>query len=126
MTLSLALGCLTACSHRKSSAVHSPIGTYQLVEVNGQAIPTTLLHDGIEIRVVSGQLVLTEYGEVTSETVFGPPAGADIHRRVDASYTQNGNELLLRWKGAGVTKGSLGEESFRMNNEGMIFEYRKM
>ncbi|MBT5709128.1 MAG: hypothetical protein HOI66_22640 [Verrucomicrobia bacterium] len=123
--LVLGLGCLSACSHRNPSATFSPVGTYQLVEVNGQAIPTTVHHGGIEIRVVSGQLVLTEAGDGLSETVFGPPAGAKVHRRVEASYTQSGNELLLRWKGAGMTKGTLGNEAFTMNNEGMIFSYRK-
>lgn len=68
---------------------------------------------------------MTEEGGRISDTVFGPPKGEVVHRRVEASYTQSGNELLLRWKGAGMTKGTLGDESFTMDNEGMIFAYRK-
>jgi hypothetical protein len=124
-TLILALSCLSACSHRKQSATFSPVGTFQLVEVNGQAVPANVVHGGIDIRVVSGLLVLTEEGGGTSDTVFGPPKGEDVHRRVEVSYTQSGNELSLRWKGAGTTKGTLGDESFTMDNEGMIFGYRK-
>ena len=124
-TVLFTLSCLAACSHRKQAENVSPVGTFSLVEVDGQSLPANVGHDGANIRVVSGQLVLTEEGDATSETVFGPPNGDDIHRRVTASYTQTGDELLLRWDGAGMTKGTLGDGSFTMNNEGMIFVYAK-
>ena len=120
-----ALSCLFACAHQKDSVNFSPIGSFVLVKVEGQTLPARVNHDGTSIRVVSGQLEFTEDGGAMSETVFGPPNGGDIHRRVTANYTQIGDELLLRWEGAGVTKGLLEDGSFTMENEGMTFTYVK-
>ena len=53
------------------------------------------------------------------------PPHPDVHRVVNATFTQNGAELTLRWQGAGITKGQVNGTEFTMNNEGMIFLYRK-
>jgi hypothetical protein len=53
------------------------------------------------------------------------PPHPDVHREVNATYTQNGAELTMRWQRAGMTKGRINGNEFTMNNEGMIFFYRK-
>jgi hypothetical protein len=57
--------------------------------------------------------------------VFVPPSGAESTRDVDATYTQEGSVLRMRWKGAGQTTGTLDGNTFTMNNEGMILQYQK-
>lgn len=64
-------------------------------------------------------------GTCRSVSVFSVPPNPDIHREVKATYTQTGAELTMQWEGAGMTKGRLKGSEFTMNNEGMIFFYRK-
>ena len=49
------------------------------------------------------------------------PQGHEVNRVVNATYTVSGRELTMHWKGAGWTKGILKDNTFTMNNEGMIF-----
>jgi hypothetical protein len=58
-------------------------------------------------------------------STFAVPPHPDVHREVNATYTQNGAELTMRWQRAGMTKGRINGNEFTMNNEGMIFFYRK-
>ncbi len=53
------------------------------------------------------------------------PSGGDSSREVKATYTHEGGKLTMRWQGAGTTTGTIQENTFTMNNEGMLFEYRK-
>lgn len=46
-------------------------------------------------------------------------------REVNATYTQQGPNLIMEWEGAGTTEGTVEGDSFTMNNEGMIFVYKK-
>jgi hypothetical protein len=56
---------------------------------------------------------------------FSLPSGADASREVSASYTREGSKLTMTWTGAGTTIGSVEGNTFTMDNEGMIFAYRK-
>jgi hypothetical protein len=40
-------------------------------------------------------------------------------------YTKKGSKLIMQWKGAGTTTGTIECSTFTMNNEGMLFVYRK-
>ena len=42
-----------------------------------------------------------------------------------ASYTRQGSKLTMKWEGAGMTTGTAEGDTFTMNNEGMVFAYRK-
>ena len=48
-----------------------------------------------------------------------------MERVVEATYTVSGTNLTMRWEGAGTTTGSVKGNDFTMNNEEMIFAYRK-
>ena len=64
-------------------------------------------------------------GTCSSKVVFGPPSGSEVTREVKASYTQQGAKLTMKWEGAGTTTGTVEGDTFTMNNEGMIFAYRR-
>jgi hypothetical protein len=53
------------------------------------------------------------------------PPGGDVNRVVKATYTRENSKLTMRWEGAGTTTGTVEGDTFTMNNEGMIFAYRK-
>ena len=53
------------------------------------------------------------------------PSGDDVTRKVNATYTREGAKLNMQWEGAGKTAGTFEGDSFSMNNEGMIFAYKK-
>ncbi|MDJ0779923.1 MAG: carbohydrate binding domain-containing protein [Gammaproteobacteria bacterium] len=100
-------------------------GVYRLVAVNGVRVPGTLVHDGARLEIESGIFKIGADGKITSQTVFTPPEGDQATRRVKATYTRDGSSLLMRWEGAGMTRGSIDGEVFVMNNHGMILVYTR-
>jgi hypothetical protein len=74
------------------------------------------------MMVHSGSFTINADGTCSSEVAFGPQK---FTRKVKATYTQEGSTLKMKWKGAGWTKGTIKGDTFTMNNEGMIFSYKK-
>ena len=100
-------------------------GVYALVSVNGRAVPSSVTHDGTALLVRSGSFTLNEDGTCSTKTVFVPPSGQETTREVSATYTQDGASLTMQWQGAGRTTGTVEGNTFTMNNEGMVFVYKK-
>ena len=100
-------------------------GVYALVSVNGKNVPTSVSHDGTGLQVRSGSFTINADGTCGTKTVFVPPSGQEATREVSATYTQDGAKLTMQWKGAGMTVGTVDGNTFTMDNEGMIFVYRK-
>lgn len=96
---------------------------YALVTVNGSNIPGMVNHGGHDIMLHSGVFTINADGTCTSETVFG---SQKVSRVVTATITREGSTLNMQWKGAGRTKGTIEGDTFTMNNEGMVFIYKKM
>ena len=109
----------------KVAAEVNPAGTYALVSVDGKAVPCTVQHEGRALTVKSGTFIINRDGTCSSKVSFSPPSGGDVLREVKASYTQQGAKLTMKWEGAGTTTGTLEGDTFTMNNEGMIFAYRR-
>jgi hypothetical protein len=124
--LALLLLALTGCRHATTpiAEIH-PAGVYTLISVDGQNVPCNLTHEGVAMIVKSGSFTINADGTCRSLSTFAVPPHPDIHREVNATYTQKDAELTMRWRGAGVTTGSVHGNEFTMNNEGMIFCYRK-
>jgi hypothetical protein len=101
------------------------IGVYTLVSADSKSVPCSLDHEGATELLKSGSFTINADGTCLSQTTFSVPPNKEIHREVKATYTQNGAELTMRWQGAGTTKGQLHGTEFTMNNEGMLFAYRK-
>ena len=99
-------------------------GRYTLVAVDGAEIPATITH-GVVMTVHSGLFTIRADGTCTSKTVFQPSGRNAMTRKVNATYTRDGSRLLMKWQGAGMTTGTVEGDTFTMNNEGMIFTYRK-
>ena len=122
----LLLLALTGCknSPRATAAIH-PAGVYTLISVDGKSVPCNLTHEGVVMIVKSGSFTINADGTCHSFSIFAVPPHPDVHREVNATYTQDGAELTMRWQRAGMTKGQINGNEFTMNNEGMIFFYRK-
>ena len=103
----------------------NPAGTYTLETVDGNKAPCTVQHDGHTLTVKSGTFIINPDGTCSSKVVFTPPSGGDATREVKATYTREGSKLTMQWEGAGMTTGTVEADSFTMNNEGMVFAYRK-
>jgi hypothetical protein len=116
----------TGCKNEtRATTAINPAGGYTLVSVDGKNVPSNLIHEGVAMIVKSGSLIINTDGTCISHSVFAVPPHQDINREVKATYTQQGAELTMRWQGAGMTKGQINGNTFTMNNEGMIFSYRK-
>lgn len=100
-------------------------GVYTLVSVDGNPVPAQVKHDGHTIEVRCGTFTFDSGGSCRSHTVFVPGGGREVVRDVEATYTQSGNHLKMKWKGAGTTEGTIEGSTFTLNNEGMRFVYRQ-
>jgi hypothetical protein len=117
---------LSACKPQaKLDKPVDPTGVYTLVSVNGTRVPGSISHDGTPLQVRSGTFTLNADGSCSTKTVFVPPSGTEATREVTATYTKEGAKLTMQWKGAGTTTGTVESNTFTMNNEGMVFVYRK-
>jgi hypothetical protein len=116
---------LSGCSKPQVADGSSPAGFYTLASVNGAQVPTTVDHDGVKLQVRSGTFTINADGTCSSKVVFVPPSGAEAAREVKATYTREGSKLTMRWEGAGMNTGTTAGDTFTMNNEGMVFVYRK-
>jgi hypothetical protein len=102
-----------------------PAGEYTLVSVNGNRVPASISHEGVSLQIRSGTFIINTDGTCISKTVFVPPPGTEVTREVTATYTRDGSRLTMQWKGAGITVGTIQGTIFTMENEGMVFMYRK-
>jgi hypothetical protein len=118
---------LSACKpEAKVAEVSSdPAGVYALVTVNGSKVPASVSHDGTALQVRSGTFTIKADGTCSTKTVFVPPSGSEVARDVSATYTKEGSKLTMQWQGAGTTTGIIEGNTFTMDNEGMLFVYRK-
>ncbi len=122
----LLLLALTGCKNAATNTAEiHPVGIYTLVSIDGKTVPCNLTHEGAAMVVKSGSLTFNADGTCRSLSIFSIPPHPDIRREVNATFTQNGAEFTMRWQGAGITKGQINGDTFTMNNEGMIFCYRK-
>ncbi len=103
----------------------NPVGNYALVTVDGNQVPCTVQHEGHTVAIKSGTFVINADGTCSSKLAFSLPSGGDAGREVKATYTRQGRTLTMRWEGAGTTTGTVQADTFTMNNEGMIFTYRR-
>jgi hypothetical protein len=126
LLLLLMLSAWAGCKQEaKVAADPNPFGTYTLVSVNGNKVPGTVQHEGATLTVKSGAFTINAVGTCSSKVVFSPPSGGDFTREVKATYTRQGLKLTMQWEGAGTTIGTVEGDTFTMNNEGMLFAYRK-
>ncbi|MDX2472313.1 MAG: hypothetical protein QNL91_01260 [Candidatus Krumholzibacteria bacterium] len=125
LALALVL-CVAGCSKQKPALQSDgPAGAYALVSVNGNQVPTEVDHDGVILKVLSGRFTINDDGTCRSKTVFVVPSGTEAEREVSATYTKDGATLTMRWEGAGTTVGTVAGKTFTMDNEGIVYVYRK-
>jgi hypothetical protein len=105
-----------------TAADTNPVGTYTLVTVNANKVPYTVQHDGHTMTIKSGSFIINADGTCSSK-MFLEGRDAAIERK--ATYTREGPKLTMQWQGAGMTIGTVEGDTFTMNNEGMVFAYRK-
>lgn len=118
----LVVGCKPA---RVATNEAVPAGVYNLVSVDGNPVPAKVTHGGHALEVRSGTMTFEAGSACGTRTVFVPAGGKEVVREVQATYTRHGAELKMSWKGAGKTTGTLEGDVFTLNNEGMLFVYRR-
>jgi hypothetical protein len=117
---------LSACQTELTKVNATDIaGVYALVSVNGKPVPANASHGNATLQVRSGTFTIQNDGTCSSKIIFVPPSGREATREVSATYTREGSKLTMQWKGAGKTVGTIADNSFTMENEGMVFVYRK-
>jgi hypothetical protein len=102
-----------------------PVGTYQLVSVDGKKVPCNVKHDQAELTIKAGTFIIQADGTCISKMAFSVESRGDASREVKATYTRQGSELTMKWEGAGTTVGTVQGSTFTMNNEGMVLVFSK-
>ena len=100
----------------------NPVGTYALVTVDGNKVPCTVQHEGHTMTIKSGGFIINADGTCSSKMSL---EGRDAPIEVKATYTREGPKLTMKWQGAGMTIGTVEGDTFTMDNEGMVFVYKK-
>ena len=100
----------------------NPVGTYTLATVDGNKVPYTVQHEGHAMAIKSGSFIINSDDTCSSKMSL---EGRDAAIEVKATYTREGPKLTMKWQGAGMTIGTVEGDTFTMNNEGMVFVYRK-
>ena len=100
----------------------NPVGTYALVTVDGNKVPCTVQHEGHTMTIKSGGFIINADGTCSSKMSL---EGRDSPIEVKATYTREGPKLTMKWQGAGMTIGTIEGDTFTMDNEGMVFVYKK-
>jgi len=117
---------IPACRQQQTTATGAdPAGVYALVSVDGKRLPATVSHGNAELQVRSGSFRINADGTCSSKITMVPPSGTEATREVSATYTNDGPKLKMRWKGAGRTVGTIDGRTFTMENEGMVFVYKR-
>jgi len=123
--LLIALCAMLGCSPKPPAGAEiNPAGTYNLVSVDGKTLPCAVAHAGSPL-VKSGSFVINADGTCSSRIVLSTPSGGETTREVQASYVRQGEFLTMKWIGAGTTRGRVAGDTFTLNNEGIVFTYRK-
>lgn len=123
VALGLAVG---SCKKQEIASDAADVaGVYALVSVNGKPVPTGISHEGVTLQVRSGNFTINGDGTCSSKTVFVSPSGSEVTREVAATYTKDGSKMTMQWEGAGTTVGTIEGNTFTMDNEGIVFVYKK-
>jgi hypothetical protein len=125
LPLVIALAWTAGQQNIKAASETSLAGNYTLVSVDGKKVPCAVQHEGTSLTVKSGGFTIKPEGTCSSKMVFSVVPGQEASREVKATYTRQGSKLTMKWEGAGTTSGTIEGDTFTMNNEGMIFVYRK-
>ena len=114
---------ISTCKKEQTTTNHE--GVYTLISVDGKSVPASISHEGATLQVSSGTFTINADGTCSSKIVFIPPSGTEIVREVTATYKKDGLKLTMHWKDAGETIGIIQENTFTMDNEGMVLVYKK-
>ena len=121
----IAISALPGCKVKSAATAEiNPAGIYNLVSVDGKTLPCAVAHAGSP-TVKSGVFTFNADGTCASKIVMSTPSGSEVTREEKATYICEGSKLTMKWTGAGTTTGNLAGDTFTMNNEGIVFAYRK-
>jgi len=118
-------GCKKESSNTSSNVRPDLSGVYSLVSIDDKAVPCEISHEGTPMAVKSGTFTIANDGHCGSRMIFSVGSRKDMDLERKASYASVGAELTMQWEGAGMTMGSVHDNTFTMTNEGMVFSYRK-
>jgi hypothetical protein len=95
--LAALLGAAFARAHAAETSAGAAAGIYQLASVDGQAVPCTVNHEGMAMRVNSGAFRITTNAECFCRMTVDVAGRTNIVCRTHATFTRAGD--TLRWTG---------------------------
>jgi hypothetical protein len=118
--------CLVACKPPPGTAESSdPTGTYTLITIDGHELPYAPSHEGEQgPEIVASTFTINADGTFLMKMNY--KAGSrSSSRDFTGTYTFENSTFRFEWDNAGVTSATLEGNTFTMNNEGILFAYRK-
>lgn len=125
MVVTLAFVC--ACAGDPASPnTGAEFGTYSLMALDDRPVPTSIPEAGGQVEVLSSTLILSAGRKLRMTTTFRPSAGATpISNELTGSYTLHGNAFTFTYSSGGRNAGTLDGDTIRMQNEGVVWLFRK-
>lgn len=125
--LTLALVLVAGCKSKRPepSSAGAQVETYELISIDGKAVPCTISHGQAKLNVKSGVFRFRPDRQCESSIEFLAPGGQTFQKDVSGTFARNGDDLNFQWKRAGRTAGTIAGDNLTMNNEGMVFSYTR-
>jgi hypothetical protein len=112
-------------SESRANTDFKPAEIFTLVSIDGKPVPCVLTRAGANMTVKSGVFTINSDGTCISKAILAITPFSDGNRVVKGTYKRKGTKLTMKWAGAGVTTGIVESNTFTINDEGMVFIYRK-
>lgn len=127
-------GFTTAARRPTTQGTQPPIaGIYRLVTIDGRAIPVAPVHPGAPANVqapevLASTMILRPDGSFIMAMAYRNAPGRPQYsaQPFSGTYAPDSDAFVARWDGAGSTRLTLANDTLVMNNEGMLFAYRKI
>ena len=119
-----------ACSNGTTAPVQpTEVGTYQLVRVNGLALPAPFPAGGIGITATNGTLTLTDTKQWTANVAVLVAAGevsVAANETMSGTYTRSADTVFLRDARSGaVAPATLVGSTLTVRDEDTLYEFSR-
>ena len=120
--------CISGCSEDANPTETKTLdytGIYNLITIDGNNLPYTPSHEGNTLQVQSSTFILNTDAAFEMTMTYKRQSGEIFNQDFSGTYTLNNYTFTFHWQGAGKNTAALEGDSFTMNNEGLLFLYRK-
>ncbi len=121
---------LTACADAAGPDPNAHVGTYNVVTVNGSALPfTALVYEGVSTVILAGSVTLNADGTASDSYSFRYSDGSWVVDETTTdvgTYTKTGNTIVVAWASSFSPETfDYADNRLTLTESGLVVSYRK-